>query len=799
MTKLPADFSLRPDQWHLSNQGQTGGTAGIDINVLPVWEDYTGNGVKVVVFDSGIDTGHPDLIGNYLPELSYEYTTGTTDGSYLHVKPYEAHGTFVSGLIAADGSGTGFIGVAFGAKFTAYANFGTNESSTAFSRAADAGFDVMNNSWGYTIPFVATFHNDPSLLDNLTHAVSTGRDGLGLNILFAAGNSYSYSRIFAEHGFTWTGQSPFADVNTDSLQNSRFIITVGSVDHDGTYSEPGDDYGYTTPGAAVLVSAPGTNVTSTDIRGPDGYGPGDDYTSSGTSFATPVVSGIVALMLEANPLLGYRDVKEILAYSARHIDPEEPAWMVNGATNHNGGGLLSNYNYGFGMVDATAAVRLAETWTKQSVYSNEVYVGTDLPLDNVAIPDGGAIQFTFELADGVSIETMELDLSLVHEEIGDLTLTLISPNGTESTLLYRPSDGRVTEITKAIMGDGPGSFDATKLIHTLTSNEFMGETSGGTWTVVVTDEKLGNVGSLQGFELRAYGSNASADRTYIYTNDFAMVAGTDAARTTLANSTGTHTLNLAAVSDAVVVNLATGAANIAGVDVTITANTKVGTVFAGDGADLVTLSSAVGFANMGRGNDTVVVTSTGTINGGAGFDRIVLSDTLAQYTLDAGSATVQLTHKDSGDLITASNVQFFAFADNPSDVLVLTASAVEAQVARLYDLVLGRAADFDGLAYWIGRAAEGAGVGDIAASFSASDEFSGLSASLSNSAFIDLLYTHILGRSADESGASYWMGRIEAGINRLDIATSFAVSDEAGTVTVDHVRLIGTAEDTLFA
>ena len=89
-----------------------------------------------------------------------------------------------------------------------------------------------------------------------------------------------------------------------------------------------------------------------------------------------MVSGIAALMLEANPNLGYRDVQEILAYTSRRYILNQPApgdspWAENGAKNSNGGGLHYNLDYGFGLVDALAAVRLAETWEKQQVFTNE--------------------------------------------------------------------------------------------------------------------------------------------------------------------------------------------------------------------------------------------------------------------------------------------------------------------------------------------------------------------------------------------------------------------------------------------
>lgn len=796
-------ITLRADQWHLYNTGQTGGLPGMDINVLPVWQDYRGEGVRIVVFDTGVDTTHPDLVGNYLADKSFEFTTNTVDGSYIHNLPeWHWHGTFVSGLISADGAGNDLRGVAYESKFASYVNFNGKDAAQAFAMAADNGFDVMNNSWGSDHAFLETFHNRPNVLESMTHAVETGRGGLGLNIVVSAGNAYSFVKGYQLIGYEWSGEFPLADANTSSVSNSRFSITVGAVDAAGTYATPWDGLGYTTPGAPVLISAPGTGVVSSDIQGtgPGTMGPNDFGINAGTSFSAPIVSGVIALMLEANPLLGYRDVKEILAYSARHNDPEEPSWTVNAAINHNGGGLLGNYNYGFGVVDATAAVRLAETWHKQSTLANELSVGDTLTFSSQAIPDGtGALEYTFELAEGVSIETVELDVWITHAEFGDLVIELISPDGTASPLLYRTGDGRTTELVTALLALDGETRDLTDLQHTLTSNDFMGESSGGTWTLRISDEKAGNTGSVHGLALRAYGSEASDDKTYIYTNDFADTAAADSARTLLSNAVGNHTLNLAAVTDAVTVDLSKGQANLVGTDLTISADTRIASVFTGDGDDRVTLSTRGESISLGRGNDTAIVQAGGKVDGGKGVDRLILSEARDHYTVSAADGVVSLTHKAQGDLVTAKDVQFYAFGEAAAEILILTTSALEAQVARFYDLVLGRAADFEGLAYWAGRADEGTDLATIASSFSASSEFATLGGSLAAGDFVNLLYTQMLGRQADGDGAAYWVNQLATGSDRNDIAASFALSAEASSLTIDHVRLIGAAAEVILA
>ena len=117
---------LFPLQWYLKNTGQAGGTAGIDINVEKVWDDYNGAGVTVGVYDDGVETeganAHPDLVANFDPALQPPPINGVpVIGQPLNNAPGgagDSHGTAVAGIIAAStNNGLGVAGIAFGAKF----------------------------------------------------------------------------------------------------------------------------------------------------------------------------------------------------------------------------------------------------------------------------------------------------------------------------------------------------------------------------------------------------------------------------------------------------------------------------------------------------------------------------------------------------------------------------------------------------------------------------------------------------------------------------------------------------------
>ena len=247
--------------------------------------------------------------------------------------------------------------------------------------AIDGGADVMNLSLGTIDPF-AYGPGFRQIAASIGTAVEDGRGGLGATVVKAAGNSREY----------------FYDLNADPWGRDTRMVVVGAVDRDGYVSY------YSSHGAPLLVSAFGTpaEVVTTDRTGGAGDLP-TDYTRyfDGTSAAAPMVSGVVALMYDANEDLGWRDVQSILAASARHVGSEiggRPGgaeffrWGWNAAETWNGGGQHFSNDYGYGLVDALAAVRLAESWHLTGAGSatslDEATTRLDLLDADTVIPDG---------------------------------------------------------------------------------------------------------------------------------------------------------------------------------------------------------------------------------------------------------------------------------------------------------------------------------------------------------------------------------------------------------------------------
>jgi subtilisin-like proprotein convertase family protein len=564
-------------QWHL--KGPYG------INVQSVWNEYNGHGVRIGIVDDGVQYTHKDLNNNYRTDLDYDARNKDNDANSSAAG--DMHGTTVAGVIAAEMNNDGnygVVGVAWDADIAGFRmGFGTSGSNAQIldNMQHQKAMDISNNSWGFGGFFSDNFNTAAfsAIGSAIQDAAANGRGKLGTVFVFAAGNDRA------------SGQ----DVNYHDFQNSPFTIAAAATDINGNITS------FSTPGAAVLIAAPGLNIVTDDRTGSAGFVSGDFVSISGTSFSTPIISSVVALMLEANPLLGYRDVQEILAYSAAKPPGFLATDLTNDATNWNGGGLSYNHDYGFGLVDAHAAVRLAETWTQQSTFANEKTF-TEVSSPHVAIPDGNAtgISDTIGVSAGdltsgnVLIDRVEVSLNISHTWIGDLIVSLTGPGGTTSTLVNRPGVS-----SSSVYGSSQDN-----IVFTTDSVHFWGETAQGNWMLTVKDMVSGDVGTLNSWSINFIGDYVSDNNTYIYTDSYATYLAENASRGILSDSNGgTDTINLSAVTGAVTLDLVAGhTSTIAGASLTIT-NDGIENAFLGDGSDTVRGNSADNVIFGGRGAD----------------------------------------------------------------------------------------------------------------------------------------------------------------------------------------------------
>ena len=624
---------LASSQWYIDQSG-----------IAELNGQFSGAGITVGVVDDGVDTAHPDLQENLDFALAFDTQFDSQDGNHKPVIPPDAHGTPVAGIIAAVANNeTGIAGAAQDAEIA------STRVKWAWSHITQAlglqwQFDISNNSWGAIDPFSDNFNSTAHTFDwfNIRKGVEQGRDGKGTVFVFSAGNAAGSGDNTNYHNF----------------QNAREVITVGSINSNDQASS------FSTPGANVLVSTYGENLVTTDRLGRDGYNKGGDYTEfTGTSASAPLVSGIVALMLEANPDLGYRDIQKILAYSTRHPDVQD--WKENGASDLNMGGLSFNDKSGFGVVDAYAAVQIARTWQDQSTAINEVSASDRQFGMLEAIPDGDGSAFTmsFDIDSPISVEHIELGIDLRHTRIGDLIITLTSPNGTVSTLMDRPTvnDERPFGLS------GQDSGVPTHLLWDFSSVQFWGEEATGTWTVSVTDVRAEQTGTIQSLSLRVYGDRDDGNDTYIFTDEGFQ----DLTDKVVEDESGIDTINAAAVRFDAYIDLYDGVIAANAVTYGIADWSIVENAFSGKGADKLVGNASDNLLDAGAGND-VLQGGLGddTLIGGTGSDTAVYEGNQGEYSIswDASTETITVvdTKTTNGDegTDTLTGIERIVFADS---------------------------------------------------------------------------------------------------------------------------------------
>ena len=324
-------------QWHLKNTGQLGGTAGEDIDVEAVWTaGNRGSGVGVAVVDNGMDSYHEDLRDNVDRTRNHDYLGGSEV-----LNPHHSHGTAVAGIVAARDNGLGGRGVAPRATVYGYnllRNLTDENEADAMTRNG-ATTAVSNNSWG---PLGGPGLSPANGLWKraVDAGVTNGYGGKGIFYAFSAGN----------------GADNDDYSNLDEYASYYGVTAVCAVNDVGqrTY--------YSERGANLWVCAPSRDSGRPGIFATYNYGRyGNRF--GGTSAAAPIVSGVAALVRAANPSLTWRDVKLILAASARQNDGSNPGWQT-GALQYGSRTerYTFNHQYGFGVVDARAAVSLAAGW-----------------------------------------------------------------------------------------------------------------------------------------------------------------------------------------------------------------------------------------------------------------------------------------------------------------------------------------------------------------------------------------------------------------------------------------------------
>ena len=452
------------NQWHLRNTNNSStSVSGLDVNVTTVWDTVQGSNVVVGIVDDGVEITHPDLQTNIAAGLHYNWNGGDTSDPSPR-GPGDNHGTPVAGLVAARGNnGIGVSGVAPHARLAALrltAGAVRDSDQIAMFNWKLSEIAVKNNSWGLGEDNGLDYYVLPApVAKSMAEATTKGRNGKGTVLVWANGNGnvdgvYEY----------WYPTFCWDCSQWDEQANSPYVISVAAVSRLGRVSS------YSEYGANISVCSPSDlgdgrqGLVTTAINA--GYTTQGTFT--GTSGAAPIVSGIIALMLEANPDLGWRDVKEILMKSARRVDTGDAGWIQNSA------GFNFHPLYGAGLVDATEAVRLASEWNNLSPMTSSSQEQDRLRLFPKDVDPAGVTQ-EFSLSTNFRMESLALKWSGSGYAVHDLVFYITSPKGT-------------TVRMNAVRRNDYSTLAYSNVVFT--TPFFWGEPSAGTWKIKVTDEYL---------------------------------------------------------------------------------------------------------------------------------------------------------------------------------------------------------------------------------------------------------------------------------------------------------------------
>ncbi|KAL1590230.1 hypothetical protein WHR41_01174 [Cladosporium halotolerans] len=470
--ELEINDPIFQEQWHLYNHVQT----GHDINVTGVWsQGITGKNATISIVDDGLDMDSDDLKENYFAKGSYDFNDAVEDP-----KPRlsdDKHGTRCAGEVSAVRNGVCGVGVAYDSKVAGERILSKVISDADEAVAMNYAFQdnhIYSCSWGPSDNGEAMERPGILIRRAMVNGVQKGRDGLGSIYVFAIGN----------------GAANDDDCNFDGYTNSIYSVSVGGIDRKGLHPY------YSEKCSAQLVvtysSGSGDAIHTTDV-GKDAC-----YTNhGGTSAAGPLVAGIYALMLEANPKLNWRDFQYITALTAVKVD-QPSDWELNKAL-----GKEFSHQYGYGKADAYAMVEMAKTWKNVKpqawLWSPWQHVRHEIPQGD----KGLASKFTvtkemLKKANFERVEHVTVIMNVEHMRRGDLSVELRSPSGMVSHI--------ATHRRKDNAHSGYVDWEFMSVAH-------WGEDGVGDWTVVVKDTKVdSNSGTFTDWRLKLWGESIDGDK-----------------------------------------------------------------------------------------------------------------------------------------------------------------------------------------------------------------------------------------------------------------------------------------------
>uniref|UniRef100_A0A672PN03 Furin-1-like n=1 Tax=Sinocyclocheilus grahami TaxID=75366 RepID=A0A672PN03_SINGR len=398
-----------PQQWYLVGKNHG------DLNVKEAWaQGFTGRGVVVTILDDGIEKDHPDLARNYDPDASYDVNDRDPDPQPRYTQLNDnRHGTRCAGEVAAAANnGVCGVGVAYNTKIGGVRMLDGEVTDVVEAQSLSLNsqhIHIYSASWGpeddgKTVDGPAKLAKEAFL-----QGVTEGRGGLGSIFVWASGN----------------GGRERDSCNCDGYTNSIYTLSISSTTQYGNvpwYSEACSSTLATTYSSGNLNEK---QIVTTDLRKKCT----DSHT--GTSASAPLAAGIIALALEANMNLTWRDMQHLVVRTSR------PAHLITNDWRTNGVGRLVSHSYGYGLLDASAMVALAQNWSSVGPQHKCVINMLTEPRDiRKHLIFSRSVEACSGQPDFVSsLEHVQARLTLTYNHRGNLAVHLISPLGTRSTLL----------------------------------------------------------------------------------------------------------------------------------------------------------------------------------------------------------------------------------------------------------------------------------------------------------------------------------------------------------------------------
>ncbi|XP_063657021.1 proprotein convertase subtilisin/kexin type 4 isoform X29 [Pan troglodytes] len=434
-----------------------------DLSILQAWsQGLSGQGIVVSVLDDGIEKDHPDLWANYDPLASYDFNDYDPDPQPRYTPSKEnRHGTRCAGEVAAMAN-NGFcgVGVAFNARIGGVRMLDGTITDVIEAQSLSLQpqhIHIYSASWGPEDDGRTV--DGPGILtrEAFRRGVTKGRGGLGTLFIWASGN----------------GGLHYDNCNCDGYTNSIHTLSVGSTTQQGRvpwYSEACASTLTTTYSSGVATDP---QIVTTDLH----HGCTDQHT--GTSASAPLAAGMIALALEANPFLTWRDMQHLVVRASKPAHLQAEDWRTNGV------GRQVSHHYGYGLLDAGLLVDTARTWLPTQPQRKCAVRVQNHPTENVSACAG--------LHNSIrSLEHVQAQLTLSYSRRGDLEISLTSPMGTRSTLVaIRPLD---------VSTEGYNNW-------VFMSTHFWDENPQGVWTLGLENKGYYfNTGTLYRYTLLLYGT-----------------------------------------------------------------------------------------------------------------------------------------------------------------------------------------------------------------------------------------------------------------------------------------------------